>query len=425
MSITLKPQALLNKYNAYIMAPYTYANFINNGIKISWGYELYGATLKALSASNNISMSDDMVAYMSKDIQQAVEMMKKGRQQKDTVIIGKNNEILQGADQVAVNLLFGCAVECTQVEPEKLPVDAFTCLKKGGLEEKYLDALALAYCQCNPDSHTSVIWPLGVPYHGKIKKMLEQGKCSIVYEKKIELSNRGLQNFLEHIPDKMRSGADHKNYFVPSEKEPHPLYIFLFDTTNDVESIRVCKEHIRSVIAVDPRVIHIDDYHDQSIQTACMAFSFNSIYFMNHAYMKNLKKFDALLSKFDSIVRKKGIDKNKLCIDHGSVLAAYGIRDIGDLDFIHDGYTELLKKYREHTLHMDVDINSHNSFYTNAYTNMSKEEIIYNPTYHFYFRTYKFMVLGLLIDIKNKLKRPKDINDLQLIEKHFKSFKRL
>ena len=143
---------------------------------------------------------------------------------------------------------------------------------------------------------------------------------------------------------------------------------------------------------------------------------------MNQGGPKCFARFKSLYNKYVHWLNRNKVQRDRFCIDHGAVLAVYGIRDCGDLDFIHDGYEKLLKQDSTHPFAiMDQDLNSHNGLYPRFYP-LSKEEILYNPKNHFYYFEHKVLALPILLDIKKKLNRPKDISDLQLVEKHLKRY---
>jgi hypothetical protein len=423
-TVLVSPEMLLNKYNLHIMAPYIYAQLLHKSIDISWGKELYAETIKALSKYNKQEISPAAIIDKEHDFKQIFHLMSESCQQRDIIKINKDNAIIEGVEQAAINLLFNQEIECEVIDKEYYSERMDHCLKNGGLSEAHLDALAFEFCKCNPQCHISVIWPRGIPYAEVIKVMLEARGCSIIYEKNFFLKNNGPTIFFKHVPDKAVNGGNINDYFTIQKNGLWQLSALLLQTSKDVLELANCKKSIRDTINKGNQIIHIDDTNEHSIQTASMAYSHNSIYFMNHANKQELQKFSIFFKKYSNWLEKHKVDKSKFCIDHGGVLGVYGIRDVGDLDFIHDGYDFLMKKHPTHKfLIMGEDLNSHNLFYEHGYSRVSKEDVIYNPNYFFYYKTYKFMNLALLMDIKNNLKRPKDITDLSLISRHLNMFR--
>ena len=52
-----------------------------------------------------------------------------------------------------------------------------------------------------------------------------------------------------------------------------------------------------------------------------------------------------------------------------------------------------------------------------SYYHVPKNEIIYNPKYHFYCNGFKFSSLMVIKKMKQNRNEPKDVNDLSLIKK--------
>ena len=78
------------------------------------------------------------------------------------------------------------------------------------------------------------------------------------------------------------------------------------------------------------------------------------------------------------------------------------------MDFIHHGFDELACKKLENPL-----VDSHNpemKFHTTK-----KDEIIFNPSNHFYYRGFKFVSLNILKDMKTNRNEEKDRKDVLLI----------
>ena len=83
----------------------------------------------------------------------------------------------------------------------------------------------------------------------------------------------------------------------------------------------------------------------------------------------------------------------------------YGLREGNDLDYLHnDG--EIIG----HNM-----IHSHNEYSHGRY-HTNKDDIIYNPSNHFYYDDIKFASLDVVRQLKEKRGEPKDHVDLELIE---------
>ena len=96
--------------------------------------------------------------------------------------------------------------------------------------------------------------------------------------------------------------------------------------------------------------------------------------------------------------------KHDFCVDASAVLSAYGLRDCGDLDFLH----------LNNLGYLAPSISCHNKeirFYT-----VPKNDVIYDPRLHFYCHGVKFASLGIIREMKKNRDEHKDRIDVKLIE---------
>ena len=88
-----------------------------------------------------------------------------------------------------------------------------------------------------------------------------------------------------------------------------------------------------------------------------------------------------------------------------AVMAAYGLRDCRDLDFLSHAEPAPATPHPGLGCHnKEID-----------HYGVHRDEIIYNPQHHFYHRGLKFCTLNVVKVMKWKRREPKDLVDLQLI----------
>ena len=88
-------------------------------------------------------------------------------------------------------------------------------------------------------------------------------------------------------------------------------------------------------------------------------------------------------------------------------MAAYGLRDGKDLDFLHH--------FSLPAGGLPPELGSHNE-YAELY-GASVDDLIYDPANHFYFSGFKFVALPVIARMKKARGEPKDRSDLALIRK--------
>ena len=100
------------------------------------------------------------------------------------------------------------------------------------------------------------------------------------------------------------------------------------------------------------------------------------------------------------------MDINKVVLDSGVVLSAYGLRELKDIDFIALD---------------DLNYVNHNGLIDNhdtelLYHKKKKEELIFNPQLYFHFNDLKFISFKQVYNMKLERAESKDINDIKMME---------
>lgn len=88
-------------------------------------------------------------------------------------------------------------------------------------------------------------------------------------------------------------------------------------------------------------------------------------------------------------------------ITGSTVLSLYGLRDCKDIDLIY---------------YNNPPVDSHNQYLETHYK-LTLDNIINNPLYHLYYQGFKYVSLDVIANMKRVRNEPKDVVDVQLIEK--------
>ncbi len=176
--------------------------------------------------------------------------------------------------------------------------------------------------------------------------------------------------------------------------------------SNDAGEVVRAKEEIRSLFELGNHSIHITDTRDEAVEMGELLFNQNSIHFLNRARPKNFRNFLCRLESLENAVDEERIDRSSIVIDSGSVLAAYGIREAEDLDILHTSRLDSFQ-IREFAV-----VDSHNS---DSHYSESIDDLIMNPSNHFYYLGFKFVSIDRVREMKEKRAFAKDRQDLSLI----------
>jgi hypothetical protein len=286
----------------------------------------------------------------------------------------------------------------------------FKYFEQRGLHGRYLDAMALEYLRIsNRTLHMVLLSPIIDQETKEVLEILEK-VSNIVYEKRVHLSSNGALNLIHQtyfgepwVSRRDQSGLISKtSSFFGTSEQKHKLRAILIETSKPLKEITKAKESIRSLLG-NHHAIHITDHKWDTSVVAKMLFNANSLHHLNHQNLFTpTPKFDELLHEYS-----QQPPSEERCIDSGGVLAAYGLRDVGgDLDYLyrHDGILKRESPGR---------ISNHLS--ESGYFSDPIDEIITNPTKHFYYLGLKFASLRVVGDMKNRRNESKDQQDLRLI----------
>jgi hypothetical protein len=325
---------------------------------------------------------------------------------------------LNGAHRLAASIVHNKKVACYRAPDKDGQLDcSYYFLRSreenvlGGLNKQYADFMALNYAKLKKNSFIVTLFPSALDRINEARDIVFR-RTSVVYEKPVYLENFGPFNFIRTLYDGEPWAGNWQVGFqgVLSKVQQcyprlGPTYVFLVQT-DDPQILRSVKEEIRSLYNVGNHSVHINDYHNETVRIASCVFNNNSVHFVNNSEPKYLKNFETYFSRYRNWLSRSNYDTDEFCVDASAILSAYGLRDCRDLDFLYGG------KHIESGIH---EVNCHNEEL--KYYLHHKDDIIFNPSNHFYHLGLKFATLDVLGKMKNNRAENKDFVDLQLIKR--------
>lgn len=324
--------------------------------------------------------------------------------------LGPTQVICNGAHRLISCLLYNKPIHVERVSTQ---CDyGFAFFKSRNLESKYLDAMALQYCELKPDSYVLTIFPSAVGWHDEIESILNT-YATIVHKKEIEFTTRGGLNFIltayEHelfISNPIAAQCKAESCFPEKLLKINKARVYLLQC-NNLQLIQKCKTEIRALFNISNNSVHSTDTHLEAIILARALFNDNSIHCLNHRNNISLPFFDHYFQSYRAWLASNGKEPEWFCVDGGAILAAYGLRDCNDLDFLF---------YQNENLHTNiVGIENHNSQL--KYYTISLDDILFDPDNYFFYKGVKFCSLSVLRKMKEHRGEMKDIFDILLINK--------
>jgi len=267
---------------------------------------------------------------------------------------------------------------------------------------------AISFCSKNLDSFIYVLLPLSGSRKNEIKNILLKAG-PLKFTTKFKLNKNGQKNLLEEFYGGHPSDGHHRAYFPDKCLDENGFCEIevCVVTSDSKETIHKVKKEVRQTIGIH-HVIHSTDDQKETIEMAKLMFNNNSIDFLNKRISRKFSNFTELLKCYKNWLEKNKVKQDFFCIDGSGTLAAYGLRDCQDLDFLHHSYENLVANIPYEY------VGSHNG--EMVYHTKTKSEIIFWEDNYFYYKGLKFVALNVLRDMKQKRQEvPKDINDLILI----------
>ena len=328
--------------------------------------------------------------------------------------LGSDGVICNGAHRLVSCLLYNKKVAVYKT-PYECPY-GFDYFEDRGLESKYLDAMALQYCELKPDSYIMVVFPSAVGHENEIEQIINS-YAEIVYKKKITFTTQGGFNLIltayEHEPF-VQEGVGN-NYLsarykaklcFPENLTPHhPARVYLLKS-HHIDLIKACKAKIRTIFNIYNDSVHSTDTHKEAIVLARTLFNRNSIHCLNHKKDVSFPLFEHYFEQYRNWLASNQKESAWFAIDSGAILAAYGLRECNYLDFLH---------YEKEVPAINAaGIDSHNCHL--HYHALPLDDILFNPDNYFFYKGIKFCSLSVLKQMKERRGEPKDFHDLWLID---------
>ena len=273
------------------------------------------------------------------------------------------------------------------------------------LDHIYRDTIALEYIKHNKNIRCMIVYPV-VYNHSKINELsnIIENYGYIYYSKVINLNNSGVDNLIKEayrdedwIGGLFPANSFGKTRFCLANNPTIYISICIKDLSKCIELKKKC----RSLFGLDKHSLHMSDFTSDTYRISSCLLNDNSIHFLNYGTNLLSESTKTLLRNYF----KNKIDED-YCLTSSLIMEMYNLRQAKDIDYLHKNNKKL--NLQNICIHDDIWL---------SYYHVNKDEIIYNPNYHFYFNGFKFATLSVIKEMKHKRNEEKDIIDLKLINK--------
>lgn len=316
--------------------------------------------------------------------------------------------ILDGAHRTAIAIALNLDLPTIELgcRPHEI---GYKELSFGGLNSNQLDYIVLQYCLLKPNTRLVFIWPSAIGCMQQLENVLEN-YCQIVYRKEINFSKNGQKNIVRLAYSKEGWLGSYEDGFMGAQNKaswcfdhPGPAVIYVVESTSDLIAM---KDEVRSLFGIGKHSIHINDTHQETVELSKYLLNANGVTFVNKHTPEKFTWFSTLFQHYKQWLKENALDCEDLCIEGSAVMAAFGIREARDLDFVARKGIDVTTGYKE----IDCNKAAHLEY------RCTLDELIYDPDNYFYFEGYKALSLTKLIEKKKARAEEKDLVDVSLIE---------
>jgi hypothetical protein len=366
-----------------IMAKYIYAKYREFGVRADWPLEVYKEHIHVWGnyieigkvKPEKVGFDEYLLAFHN-----ILDSIKEGGfdRKKSIIPIGKQG-IRNGSHRVTACLLYNKKFwgRYDNKPSVRASADYFKKRTKhvsGGLAEKYLDAMALQYCELkkkqvhvllvaskntNEFTGKKIVWPLD----------------SLVYHKKSNLTKQGILNVSKILKASniLRNADNLSNCFLLGDAIT--VEVFLFDVKKSQwPGFNLVINRLKN----DAVVIYVSKKYQQALTLCQTFFNSNSLDFINNNVIDDYKKFDRDICRFKKLLKMYGVSRDMCCLYIDDIALRPGSLKV----IYHDeeAFRMLLLKYKKfvesHTVNKDVIL---------------RDNIIFNPQNYFYYRNIKIV----------------------------------
>lgn len=338
----------------------------------------------------------------------ALDIQNNGFDSDKTVIPLSINEIAcNGAHRIASAIAAKHAI-CTVKTSEADPCFDYRFFQSRNVSTDLLDLAAREMVQCSQQSFIALVWPSAVGHEEEIVRLLGR----VFYKKDVSLNFNGAKNFLTQVyaaerwigtPEQDFSGAYSKQVECFQNKQPLRVFAFMAES---VEAATEIKKKIRDIFGIGNSSIHTTDTHAEAILLASLLFNDRALHFLNFAKPNRFSSFRYQLLKYKKFLEHEAIHPESVVLDSGMVLAAYGLREASDIDF-------LCANQRPNNIACEGIENHEAELHHHS---IGKLSLIYDPRYHFEFGRVKFVAFTQLYAMKKRRAGLKDRIDISMME---------
>lgn len=403
-----------------IVVKYLFIKAYIENIKYDFYKNLYKKHIKL--QSGGIEDNKKNINDFEREFINLIESIKNNWFNKDFPII-KNTQwdILNWAHRFACSLYFEAEAEFIINNNIEWIDWSYNWFQDNNFTQDELLAILWWYTNIAPRYAIAIVWP-------NIKNLDLNILWRSVGDLQIKIKNK--QNYKELIYDIYSHDFGAQIHLWAIEKANYlaniwtHIHLYLLDRTpenlyKDKESIRaslVKASGISDASKAPYYTIHSWDTIQETKYLRDIILNPDNIAQIQQRNFSERRVFLKRLSTIEQYLQDTNISRNDICLVGSTSMEIFHLDTTSDIDFI----------MAEHKGTGIVRITDDIDYLDYKYSKMHKNiEIIHNPSYHFFFRGFKFINLELLADIKRIWTREKDIKQAKTIDNFLKNNRKI
>lgn len=415
-----KPESMLPPQRFDLMAKYLYIFAKHHNLKTQFYRDMYIAHIRTF---NNFIEPPDSNLNEKEVSKQGCEvfvsrfdalidsLQSSGYDGNYPIPIGSNDIIINGSHRLVVSYFYNIKPiykYCSSLGNTEYNYRFFkNSTKFPSLPRPFADAMALEYVKHNQNLRCMIVFPNVYTMNkmNQVYSIISQYGY-IYYEKEVQLNKNGFNNLVKELyrGEKWIGGMFPRGWSSGGKAElcydEYPTR-YLSIVMNDVGKLVEMKEKCRSLFAKGKHSLHVSDFSKDTFRISSALLNQNSIDFLNNGTNDISITTNTNLCTFF-----KTFSQQPVCITSSVILEMFGLRKANDIDYIHVNDTPL------------DGFGIHSGKWLDFYEK-GKDDILYDPSNHFYFNGMKFASLKTVYDMKRKRNEPKDVNDINLMDNFF------
>ena len=334
----VSPKTLLTAGRLDLACKLYYIDCMEQKADMAFARELYQAHLESFSNGTFVEpgqkAKNSVQDYFEAFHQMIEDMREHGFDpDKSVVPVGDDGTILDGSHRVAIAIYYDIPLTIVHIPEQSCRYD-YSYFRKKGLQEKYLDFMALQFIRFSEKVYTVCLWPAAY----ESSKLAEADRliracASVVYQKTVPLNDHAVELLMIHFYKSMTWTGSLSNGFSGVASKAQDCYRSKVPTTvyvicgPELEQVIELKQRIRDLFGIENSSVHITDTHEEAVQAGRLLLHQNSVDFMNAgnpfrraAFVKDFAPKAEELQRYatcDTSLALFGIGEHTLCVGSG------------------------------------------------------------------------------------------------------------